>query len=100
MRGKIEDEIKGRTVSYIIAATEFPSTCRRFQNLICAFSVTLLVILPNLKRINKLAVTLEERRAAEEAAEDKWQEIMEEDSKCKTNIRLSNYLVVAVRQIN
>lgn len=38
------------------------------------------MILPNLKRINKLAVTLEERRAAEMNAEEKWQEIMEEDS--------------------
>lgn len=45
-----------------------------------SFRISLLVILPNLKRINKLAVTLEERRAAEMYAEEKWQEIMEEDS--------------------
>lgn len=37
-------------------------------------------MLPNLKRINKFAVTLEERRAAEEAAEYKWEEIMAVES--------------------
>lgn len=39
------------------------------------------MILPNLQRINKLSVTLDERNAAFDTSEEKWERIMEEDSK-------------------
>lgn len=46
-----------------------------------SFRIPILVLLPKLKRINKGVITVQERDEAYEVAEEKYAEIMDEESK-------------------
>lgn len=101
---EIRGEIKGKPYHILLAKGDLAEYINRIPSppradliipttwILCLhFRITLLVVLPNLKRINKLAVTLEERRTAEISAEAKWREIMEEDSEYLINTRTQQH---------